>query len=82
MIEQGLRKSLCFPDEFVSSKSDHIFTERGQILVIRGDCVDVALWLKNNKKTNPVILNMANRNNVVFLNFFLKKRRFHSRRRL
>jgi hypothetical protein len=36
-------------------------SEKAKYILIKGDCVEAALWLKREKKTNPVVLNMANR---------------------
>jgi uncharacterized protein (TIGR02452 family) len=34
-----------------------------KVLVVRGDCLEAAIWLKNVEKTNPCLLNMASTSN-------------------
>jgi len=58
VLEQ-LKNSMHYASDFVSTiKPPECQT---QILVMQGDCLEAALWVKNVKNTTPVVLNMANR---------------------
>lgn len=72
LLEKAAISSVMYSSDFVYSNSNKFKSSRQfvtETMVVEGDCLEAALWLKNTKKVNPAVLNMVGHVTFILLKY-------------